>query len=177
MANATLKFTETQQQLIDEVLRSEHDAAGYKLELIKGVGIWEASPVYSHQKKVLEVILSIKQLQQDAGSCKCVSVPGLTLLFPDGSIKRPDISIYCREPVERDSACTLKPEVVIEIISRGYERKDTEISLNFYLDNRIDDIVIFNPVKESVNHYQDGKVHEYTSPVELTFLCGCKATL
>ena len=79
MENATLEFTETQQQLTDEVLRSEHDASGYKLELFNGIGIWEASPVYSHQKKVLDVIMSIKPVFQDAGSCACVSAIDLTL--------------------------------------------------------------------------------------------------
>ena len=55
--------------------------------------------------------------------------------FADGSLKRPDISILCREPdeSEQDNTITLIPEAVIEIISEGYEAKDLEISPNFYL--------------------------------------------
>ncbi len=73
--------------------------------------------------------------------------------------------------------CEMIPEAVIEILSKGYEKKDTEISLPFYLTQGIRDIVIFDPTTNRVHHYHDGQTDEYSSPVSLTFACGCRATL
>jgi hypothetical protein len=56
--------------------------------------------------------------------------------YPDGSLKRPDISIFCHEPEEQDDAISLVPEAMIEVVSRGYEAKDLEIgpgSISRYL--------------------------------------------
>ena len=152
------------------------DQAGIKIEFVNGLSIWEASPVYRHQRKSLEIQVSLLTNAKASG-CGCISVNDLTILFADGSIKRPDISIFCREPEEQDTACTLIPEAVIEILSKGYEKKDTEVSLPFYLSQGIADIVIFNPVTNMVSHYHGGRMDEFTSPVELTFECGCRATV
>ena len=73
--------------------------------------------------------------------------------------------------------CEMIPEAVIEILSKGYEKKDTEISLPFYLTQSIRDIVIFDPAANRVSHYHDGQADEHHSPVQLTFACGCRATL
>jgi Uma2 family endonuclease len=73
--------------------------------------------------------------------------------------------------------CEMIPEAVIEILSKGYKKKDTEISLPFYLTQGIRDIVIFDPSTNRVRHYHDGQTDEYNSPIPLTFACGCRATL
>ena len=57
--------------------------------------------------------------------------------FSDGSLKRPDISIFCREPDEQDDAVTLVPEAVIEVVSKGYEAKDLQIAPDFYLSRGV----------------------------------------
>ena len=57
----------------------------------------------------------------------------VSIHFPDGSFKRPDISIFCREPDEEDEAITLVPTAVVEVISVDYEVKDTTIGPQFYL--------------------------------------------
>ena len=73
--------------------------------------------------------------------------------------------------------CQTIPKAVIEILSKGYERKDTEISLPFYLGQGMPDIVIFDPVLNLVSHYHGGITDTYSSPVDLTFACGCRASL
>ena len=157
----------------------EHDAreAGIKLEYVNGIPVWEAMPVFRHQKKVSTICASVKSAHGDGGGCAYLAVPDLSILFPDGSMKRPDVAIYCTEPEEQDTACTLVPEAVIEIISRGYEKKDTEVSLPFYLTQGIPDIVLFSPETNRVSHYHDGTTDESASPVELTFACGCRVTV
>ena len=156
----------------------EHHAweSGIKLEYVNGLPVWEGSPVFRHQKKVDDIRRSIRTRDSSGDPCSCVSVADLTILFPDGSIKRPDISIFCAEPMELDTICTEVPAVVIEIISKGYEKKDTEVSLPFYLAQGLADIVIFDPTTNKVTHYHGGKSDTHNSPIDLTFACGCRAT-
>ena len=162
---------------IDDAMEYAAEQAGIKLEYVGGIPIWEAMPVYRHQKKVMAICASVRAERGDGNGCACLAVPDLSILFSDGSQKRPDISIFCREPDEQDAACALVPEAVIEIISRGYEKKDTEVSLPFYLAQGIADIVIFNPDTNRVAHYHDGQTDEHNSPVELTFACGCRVSV
>ena len=160
-------------RIVDEIERSAHDPK-IKLEFINGLSIWEASPVYSHQKKTLDIQLSLLNHARQAG-CACIPIADTTILFPDGSLKRPDIAVYCSEPAGQDKALTLLPEAVVEIISEGYEKRDMEVSLPFYLSHGIADIVIFDPATNRVSHYHNGQTDEYASPVELSFACGCHA--
>ena len=164
--------------IISQALEQGAAEAGIRLEYVGGVPVWEASPVYRHQKKVDAIRESIREKNgSDGEGCACISVADLSILFEDGSIKRPDISIFCSEPEEQDSVCTLVPNAVIEIISKGYEKKDMEISLPFYLKQKIADIVIFDPATNRVLHYREGELSERESPAELTFVCGCRLTV
>jgi len=78
--------------------------------------------------------------------------------FPDGSLKLPDISIFCQEPKEDDEAIKQVPDAVIEVISKGYEAKDLEIGPHFYLSQGV-------------------KVTRQVSPVEIVLECGCKCVV
>ncbi len=176
MTSQTLEMNLPPNQILNEIQQGEGGQKGFKLEYVNGLPIWEASPVYRHQKKTLDIQMSLLNSAGETG-CDCIPVADVTILFPDGSIKRPDIAVYCTEPAEQDSAITRLPEAVIEIISVGYEKKDTEISLPFYLAHGIKDIVIFDPSDNSVAHYQHGKKSLHLSPVLLQFACGCRATV
>ena len=113
----------------------------------------------------------------DPATCACVDVADVYINFPDGSLKRPDISIFCREPDEEDEAITLVPEAVIEIISKGYEAKDLEIGPRFYLSQGVKDVVVFDPYSHRVYYFDaDGK-REYESPVTLALHCGCQVSI
>lgn len=109
------------------LLRAEQ--LGVRLEIVGGLPIWEAYPVYKHQRAVDRIRATIELT--DAGrhdECACVHVADIYVSFPDGSLKRSDISIFCREPDEEEEAVRLVPEAVIEVVSRGYEVKDFEIA-------------------------------------------------
>jgi len=109
-------------------LRAEE--LGIRLEIVRGLPLWEAHPVYKHQKAIDRIRATIRPIaQDDANRCACVHISDVYVSFPDGSLKRPDIAIFCREPDEDDEAITLVPEAVIEIVSKGYEAKDLEIAL------------------------------------------------
>ncbi|HKP12526.1 MAG TPA: Uma2 family endonuclease [Blastocatellia bacterium] len=150
------------------------DELGVRLEIVGGIPIWEPSPVYKHQKAVDRIRASIRP--SPAGSrtpCECVHAADVYVSFPDGSLKRPDISIFCREPQEDEEAITLVPEAVIEVISKGFEAKDLEIGREFYLGQGVKDVVVFNPYTLEVLHARREHSRTYPSEVEIELLCGC----
>lgn len=166
----------TSPPIITDDMDHRANQAGIKLEFVNGLSIWEASPVIRHQKVSDRIRVSIKAQGMETG-CACIHYADIYILFPDGSIKRPDISLFCKEPDEQEPMCRTIPDAVIEILSKGYEKKDIEVSLPFYLANGIADIVIFDPSTNRVSHYHNGLSDEYDSPTELMFTCGCRAAV
>ena len=162
-----------------EQLSRAADEAGLRLEMVRGLAIVEASPVFKHQKIIFQIQQSIRPLSpNDAAACACVQAADVQIRFPDGSRKRPDIAVFCREPDEPTEETTLLPEAVIEVISRNYEAKDLVIGVPFYQQVGIPDIVVLDPDTGTVRHWQTGQREKtYKSPVTLSFLCGCAATL
>lgn len=147
------------------------EALGIKLEIVNGLALWEAQPVYRHQRAVDRIRSTITPTLITA--CQCIHIADVYISFPDGSLKRPDISLFCREPDEDETAITLIPEAVIEIISKGYEAKDLQIAPPFYLSQGVKDIIIFNPYTLAVLHIRPEGTQQWSSPVLLTLQCGC----
>lgn len=158
-----------------QLLRAEE--LGIKLEIVNGLPVWEASPVMRHQMAVDRIRESIKPIETEGISCDCFHVADIYVQFPDGSLKRPDISIYCKTPTETDEAVKDVPDAVIEIISKGYEKKDLEIGVPFYLANGVKNVVVYNPYTDEVLYFRDGEKREMTSPVEIELECGCRCTV
>jgi Uma2 family endonuclease len=109
--------------------------------------------------------------------CEYVHTSDVYIKFPDGSLKRPDISVFCKQQEEEDEAITLIPEAVIEIVSKGYEAKDIEIEPHFYLSQGVKDIVVFDPYTLLVLHVRKDGVTRNVSAVEVTHECGCKCSV
>jgi Uma2 family endonuclease len=149
---------------------------GIKLEIVNGLAIWEAHPVYKHQKAVDRIRDSIRASKRKQ-PCACIHVADVYVQFSEGSLKRPDISIFCQEPAEEEEAITLVPEAVIEIVSKGYEAKDLEIAPNFYLLQGVKDVVVFDPRTLLVLHARREGTKRLTSPVEIKLECGCTCTV
>lgn len=152
-----------------ELLRAEE--LGVKLEIAGNLAIWEASPVYKHQKAVDRIRDSFARLE--SSECACLDVADVYISFPDGSLMRPDISVFCTEPVEEEEAIKQVPEAVIEVISKKYEAKDLEISPPIYLANGVKDVVVLNPYTMEVVHFREGEVLRSASPTRIEFKCGC----
>ncbi|HEY0428388.1 MAG TPA: Uma2 family endonuclease [Pyrinomonadaceae bacterium] len=150
---------------------------GIKLEIAGNLAIWEASPIYKHQKAVDRIRESFKKSEKAGKICECIDVADVYVQFPDGSLKRPDISVFCREPEEEEEAITQVPEAIIEVISKKYEAKDLEISPPIYLGNGVKDVVVFNPYTDEVVHFRSGEKREMISPVAIEFECGCSCTV
>lgn len=89
-----------------------------RLEITEGVPTWEMSPGVRHQRMVYRIQTSIKPSPEisDAG-CECAQLSDIYIRFKDGSLKRPDIAIFCTEPPGQDEALEVIPEAVIEVRS------------------------------------------------------------
>jgi Uma2 family endonuclease len=153
------------------------DAQGVKLEIVGGLPVWEAFPLLAHQEAVDRIRESIKKTAESETDCGCFHYADVYVRFPDGSLKRPDISVFCEKPLEREEAIKQIPDAVIEVLSRNYEAKDLKIGVPFYLENNIKDVVVFNPYTMEVMHYKQDKVFTSLSPTEIMFDCGCRCTV
>ncbi len=159
----------------DRFLRA--DELGIRLELVGGLPIWEPYPLYKHQKAIDRIRATIKPsrgARGTEGACRCVHTSDVYVAFRDGSLKRPDVAIFCREPDEEDEAIRLIPEAVIEVVSKGYEAKDLELGPRFYLSQGVKDVVVFDPNTLLVLHARRDGSRRLISPVDLRFECGCR---
>jgi len=150
---------------------------GVRLEIVGGLPIWEAHPVYKHRKAIDRIRATIQPVALNDEVCAGVHASDVYISFPDGSLKRPDISIFCREPDEEDEAITLIPEAVIESMSKGYGAKDLEIGPHFYLSQGVKDVVVFDPYRLLVLHLRCDGVERMISPVEIESEYGCKCII
>lgn len=153
------------------------DEIGIKIEMVDGVPVWEAFPSYRHQAHVKRIDASVRRPQRAGHDCGCVSAMDVAIRFADGSFKRPDVAIFCSEPDEQDSIITQVPQAVIEVLSPGYEAKDLQFGLPFYLANGVKDVVILNPRTNRVIHARNDAQQELVSPVTLELECGCVVTV
>jgi len=154
------------------------DNAGIRIEIIGGLPVWEALPNLTHQKMIDRIRGSfVNGRAHREEKCHCLHYADLHIKFPDGSDKRPDISIFCEEPTETESAVTAVPEAVIEIISLGYEKKDLELGPPFYLGQGVKDVIAVNPYTGEVRHFDAEGDHKYQTPTALTLKCGCQITV
>ena len=154
------------------------EETGAKLEIAGGIPTWEAFPSVRHQNHVFRIQSSIRPTDTYITDCACIHVADVYVRFPDGSLKRPDIAIFCREPTEQTEAVTMLPEAVVEILSPGYEAKDLSIGVPFYLRSGVKDSRVLDPATGDVTHYRPGHSEmRHASPVTLTLTCGCQITV
>ncbi len=161
----------TGQRLWQTLLKA--DEIGVRLEVVAGLPLWELWPGLRHQEAIDRIRSSIKCSSDDT----CLHVSSVYIQFPDGSLKRPDVSVFCREPDEQDEAVTLVPEAVIEIVSKGYEAKDLEFGPQFYLAQGVKDVIVFDPRTLVVLHVRKDGTKRTVSPVEIALECGCGVTV
>ena len=157
-------------ELIDTIL--EADRSGVRLEMVAGVPTWETMPGRRHQEEVVRIHDSIRRLPGHEGDCGCYRYLDLTVLFADGSWKRPDLSVFCREP-EAEGLVTLLPEAVVEIVSPRYEAKDLVMGIPFYLSQGVKDVVVYDPRTLAVVHARREGARTLLSRATIELECGC----
>lgn len=152
------------------------DEAGVRLEIIDGLPTWEALPNLTHQEAIDRIRQTLRPVENGQAGWECLHYSDLHIKFPDGSDKRPDISIFFHRPEETDSAVTEVPEAVIEILNKGYEKKDLELGPPFYLKQGVKDVIVYDPYTNATRHFTAAGQRYYPEAVTLTLVCGCQVT-
>ena len=154
-------------------LLAQADQAGVRLEMVGGTPVWEAFPGIKHHNVVRRLVKSIDRNQDLHEGCGCFPYTDIYVKFSDGSYKRPDLSLFCSDIEEVDGATDRIPEAVVEVLSRGYEAKDLDIGVPFYLKNGVREVLIMDPRAATAHLYTcDGvKKLPYSGRVKLD--CGC----
>ncbi len=153
------------------------DETGIKLEIVQGLPVWEFLPSPMHTIRSKRIDRSIRPDPASDKGCGCDSLEDVSILFPDGSIRRPDITVFCRLPDETPTSTPLVPEAVIELVSPGSEIKDLHISPTFYLSQGVKDVIVVVPETGVVEHFRrDGRAM-HRSPLDLRLEYGCLVTV
>ncbi|RRR77123.1 MAG: Uma2 family endonuclease [Candidatus Viridilinea halotolerans] len=154
---------------LEQLLRS----GAIKLERTAGISTWEMLPSSRHQMIIDQIRATLKPNGAAPHPCGCHHLADVAIRFPDGSLKRPDIAIFCAPPPMQDSALTLLPVAVIEVLSLGYEYKDVTLNPPFYLGHQIMDVVVVDPHAQRVTHYTPTGTQTQPTPTSLQLRCGC----
>lgn len=149
-----------------------------RLEITGGIRTWRLLPSLRHQKLIDRIRATIRPATGANFGCGCYHVSDANLAFPDGSLKRPDIAIFCAEPPDIDESWEQVPEAVIEIVSPDYETKDLSINPPWYLAQGVKDVLVIDPRAGQATHFQHGQpTHTYALPLTVELLCGCQVTV
>jgi hypothetical protein len=147
------------------------DEIGIRLESIGGLTVWERAPFAAHQARRFEVQRSIGSKDRPIWHYSDV-----VIRFPDGSKKRPDIAIFCSEP-EQDEEIEQIPEAAIEILSRGYEKKDLVLGVALYKKFGVKDVIVLEPISGKLQHFSRAGERTLQSPIAITLECGYVCTV
>jgi Uma2 family endonuclease len=158
--------------LLATLIESVH-GEGVRLEYVAGMPYWEMMPGVRHHDALMSIWSRLTNERKGSVDCGCFPYAELTLGFPDGSVKTPDLSIFCKRPTEREGLVHMIPEAVVEIVSPGYERKDLEIGPTFYLAQGVKDIIVFDPRSNLITHFRRDGVKSSTAPDVFELECGC----
>lgn len=97
----------------------------------------------------------------------------MMIRFRDGSIRRPDISIFCERPARTREATTLIPTAVVEVVSPSSVIKDLQISPPFYLAQGVKDVFVYDAEAQTVQHIRVDGRRILTVPAEALTESGC----
>ncbi len=149
------------------------DENGIRLEMVMGTPYWEAMPGTRHQVALQRLERSIDERIAESGN-ELTTYRNLYIGFPDGSFKRPDLSIFRGDLPETDGPATEIPSAVVEVLSKGSETKDLQIGPPFYLSRGVLDVVVFNPNTLAISHFTKTGTATLISPAEIQLQCGCQ---
>ncbi len=137
-----------------------------RLELIKGRIYKMAAPSTAHQG-VSAVLFGELYLYLKGKSCKIFAAPfdvRLTYESTDDAkvttVVQPDICVVCDAAKLDTRGCIGAPEIVVEILSPGNNKKELNIKYRLYEEFGVKEYWVVHPAKKSVMIYalnQDGK--------------------
>lgn len=149
------------------------DESGVRLEMVMGTPSWEVMPGTRHQKALKRIERTIEKASSGS-DCGCFAYQDIYVEFPDGSFKRPDLSIYCEDIPDTDGAIKHIPRAVVEVLSKGSEVKDLQVGPPFYMSQGVLDVIVFNPQTLAISHFTKSGSATLMSPSVIQLQCGCK---
>ncbi|MFQ3632519.1 Uma2 family endonuclease [Roseiflexus sp.] len=141
-----------------------------KLEMTGGVPTWRLLPSVRHQQAIDRIRATITPMSDASGGCSCYHLADVSLVFPDGSHRRPDIAIFCVEPPDIDESWECVPEAVIEMVSPGYTEKDRSMNPPWHLAQGGKDVLVVELRDRRVQHFSHGRppaTHPWHDTAEL----------
>ena len=151
------------------IMGEAHDV-GIKLEIHQGLPIWEFRPSPLHTIEAKRIDKSVRPTQY-------FSFLDMAIRFLDGSVRRPDISIYCVAPQPTQEATTSIPLAIIEVLSPGSQIKGLQLSPPFFLSHGVQDVLVFEPLTGAVDHFRQDGHRQLRSPSDVDLECGCTITV
>jgi len=150
---------------------------GLKFELTDSGITWETYPGVEHQRLIYGIQTSLDSHKSASGQCGCHHVADVDIVFPDGTVKRPDISIWCEWPKELEGFVHEIPEAVIEVVSPGYEGKDLVQGPPIYLRNGVKDVIVLHRQAGEVHHWNSSGHKVLATATVFDLECGCRVTV
>ncbi|RYG15124.1 Uma2 family endonuclease [bacterium] len=155
------------------VAQAAHDI-GLKIEIAGGLPIFELAPSIVHQGDLFEIAKSIRKgPRAETSGCACYVASDVLIRFPDGSYRRPDLSIFCSRPPRVRTAVTQVPTAVVEALSPSSIVKDVHLSPSWYLSQGVKDVFLYDPEGLTVAHIREGGEERHGVPTELETETGC----
>jgi Uma2 family endonuclease len=92
-------------------------------------------------------------------------------------LRRPDLMVFCSEPVLTREALTVVPEAVIEVMSPGSEYKDLQIGPPSYLLNGVRDVIVVDSETSQATWFRPDGSRVLRRGEVVSLECGCEVTL
>lgn len=134
------------------------------LEYIDGVVSMSPSPSTMHQRISTRLLAQLFNLL-DGGECEVFSAPFDVKLserdIPGEKVLVPDLSVICDKSGLDDQQYVGAPTMVIEIISPSNQAHDLVTKMNIYMQYRVKEYWIVNPLLNTVMVYALNEKDEY----------------
>ena len=153
------------------------DEYGLKLEVVQGEYTWEFFPSPLHQGVIRDVDRSVRPIRGDDRGCGCFTLSDAYLQFSDGSLKRPDLMVFCARPPMTRAPLTIMPKAVVEVLSPGGRRKDLEVGPPFYLSQGVKDVIVVDPEGGAAHHFRVDGRKSIDPGATVRLECGCELTI
>lgn len=142
-----------------------------RVELIKGfIHTMSPAPSLPHQEVFGDLFLEFKSYLKNT-PCKVYAAP-FDVRLPDSekhtadeqiyTVVQPDLCVICDPNKRNFRGCMGAPDLIIEILSPGNTRKDTQIKFRLYEENGVKEYWIADPFQKTINLYilENGRYKE-----------------
>ncbi|MEQ1605965.1 MAG: Uma2 family endonuclease [Pyrinomonadaceae bacterium] len=131
---------------------------GKRYEIVDGELYVSKQPHWHHQKACMNILLLLQTWSRQSGLGTAAMAPGL--IFAEDNDVAPDVVWISRRQLqtalEEDGKLHSAPELVVEVVSRGFEneRRDREVKLKLYSRRGVSEYWIADWWNEKIEVFQ-----------------------